>query len=361
MRLTTTARKSMHAVLTAAVTLVFALVSGPCQPALASDGHERGGGTLTLYHENDVFTGTENDKDYTSGVKLSWTSPDLGGEDGETPAWGHELIDHLPFREGPGYLRTISLSVGQSMYTPEDITRREPKEGDRPYAGITYFSVGFQSRNTHVMDTWEFTLGTVGPHSYAYKVQKSVHRWTNSYYPKGWDSQIEDEPILNISRDRKWRLYTSRSARGMGFDFIPHAGGCAGNAYTGINGGGQVRYGLNLPNDFGTFLIRPCSDTNAPIDEKDPRFKPLSESFGIHLFAGLDVRWCIWNITLDGNSFRTSDHVDKRPIVADFAGGLGMNWGKVKLTMAYVLRTKEYYTQREKHLYGSATISYTFD
>jgi hypothetical protein len=43
-------------------------------PAPAADNDDSAG-TLGLYHENDMFAGT--DRYYTSGVKLSWSSPNL--------------------------------------------------------------------------------------------------------------------------------------------------------------------------------------------------------------------------------------------------------------------------------------------
>lgn len=317
--------------------------------------------TFTFYQENDLYTGT--DRDYTNGIKISWISPDLSEyrDDPRLPPWSHFLIDALPFHDGPGLLRTISLSVGQNIYTPEHINDMSHDDGDRPYAGITYCGVGFHSRNTWVMDTWEFDLGIVGPHSYAEKTQKAVHRWTNSDYPAGWENQIRDEPLLNFYYERKWRLFPGSAGRGFGYDVIPHAGCAVGNAFTAVNGGGQVRFGWNLPNDFGTLLIRPGSDTNAPIDDQDPRYNRSSPRFGIQAFTSLDCYACLLDVTLDGNNFRASDSVDRYPLLAHIAGGLGMVAGRFKATYAYVYRTKEYTTQKERQKYGAITISYTIE
>ncbi len=316
--------------------------------------------TTTFYLENDVFTGT--DREYTNGTKLTWISQDLRDyrEDPRVPEWSYPIIEHLPFVNEPGCQRNMSLSIGQNMYAPEDIDRADLIPDQRPYAGITYLGIGFHSKNLRRMDTLEINLGILGPHSYAEDIQRTWHEWIDSTDPKGWDHQLKDEPILNVFFERKWRLLRSPLGHGFAYDLIPHLGFSLGNALTGANFGGQVRFGWNLPRDFGTFLIRPGSDANAPEDESDPRFYPRSHRFGIHVFTGLDARAVARNVLLDGNTFRDSHRVDKKPFVAHFIVGVGMIIQRCKISYAYVYQTKEYDTQREAQQYGSVTISFSY-
>jgi lipid A 3-O-deacylase len=329
------------------------------QAVYASEENARKSSTFTLYQENDIYNGTGADGDYTNGTRVTWLSPDLTGnlDDPGLSPLRLALIHALPFSDGPGVIRRLSLSMGQNIYTPEKIEKLQHDNTDRPYAGITYCAVGFHSQNALIMNTWEFTFGIVGPHSYAENMQKAVHRWTNSKYPNGWEDQIKDEPLFNIDYERKWRLSPESGATGFGYDVIPHAGCAVGNSFTALNGGGQIRYGWNLPHDFGTLLVRPSSDTNAPIDDDDPRF---NQRFGIFVFTGLDAYACVRDITLDGNTYRPSDRVKKRdPFVAHMTGGLGIITGRFKITYTYAARTNEYSTQKSRERYGSITISYT--
>ena len=133
-----------------------------------------------------------------------------------------------------------------------------------------------------------------------------------------------------------------------------------GNAYTGINLGGQVRFGWNIPNDFGTYLIRPGSDSSAPMDDADPRFFRPFHRFGIHLFFAVDGNAVARNILLDGNTFQDSHSVDKKPFVADLIGGVGMIIHRVKITYSYVHRTREFKTQRDEQHFGAFAVSFTF-
>ena len=57
---------------------ILLLLSGLATCALhthASGADKLAGGTLSIYLENDLFAGT--DRQYTSGVKVSWSSSDL--------------------------------------------------------------------------------------------------------------------------------------------------------------------------------------------------------------------------------------------------------------------------------------------
>lgn len=333
----------------------------PC-PSLAGDGEARSSDTLTLYLENDLFAFDNNDRYYTHGTKLSWISRNLSNyrEIALVPPWMQRFIERMPFVNDPGQQRSVSVSLVQNIYTPEDKKRSDLIPDDRPYAGLTYLGLGLHSKSQRQMDTLEFDLGIVGRHSYAEDSQKLIHNWRGLTEPQGWSHQLHDEPILNIYFERKWRVMQNRYSGGLGFDCIPHMGAAVGNAYTGINLGGQVRFGWNIPNDFGTYLIRPGSDSSAPVDDEDPRFFSLFQRFGIHLFFAVDGNAVARNILLDGNTFRDSHSVDKEPFVADFIGGIGMIIHRFKITYSYVYRTKEFETQRDEQQFGAISVSFTF-
>jgi hypothetical protein len=331
-------------------------------PVVAGDEEARKSDTLTLYLENDLFAFDNHDRYYTHGTKISWISRDLSAyrDIAAIPSWVHRVIERMPFVNDPGEQRSIFFSVGQNIYTPENKERGDLILDDRPYAGVTYLGFGLHSKDPRRMDTLEFDIGIVGPHSYAEDSQIWVHNRIEALDPKGWTHQLHDEPVMNIYVERKWKALKTGNSDGLGFDCIPHAGLAAGNAYTGVNLGGQVRFGWNMPNDFGTYLIRPGSDSNAPLDEKDPRFFRLFRRFGIHLFGAVDGNVVARNILLDGNTFRDSHSVKKRPFVANFIGGIGVIIHRFKITYSYVYRTKEFETQRDEQQFAGISLSFTF-
>ncbi len=306
-------------------------------------------GTLTLHIENDLFYNT--DRQYTHGTKISWVSPDMD-EYRDNP-----LIERLPLVNQPGYQRSVSFALGQSIYTPEEIERSDLIRDDRPYAGITYLAIGFHGRDNRQMDTLEFDVGILGRHSYAEDIQEAVHDRIDSINPQGWEHQLRDEPILNAFLERKWRFFRKQYNRGLGSDVIPYIGGGVGNAFIGANAGGELRFGWNLPDDFGTYVIRPGSESNVPAGGIAQQ--PLRRT-GVHLFLAATGTAVAHNILLDGNTFRNSHSVDKKHFVACFVGGIGIIAGRFKITYAHVYQTKEFKTQEKDQQYGAISVSYTF-
>ncbi len=162
-----------------------------------------------------------------------------------------------------------------------------------------------------------------------------------------------------ISWQRSWRLVSLGLGDGFGFDFIPRLGATVGNVATFANIGGETRFGYNIPLDFGTSLIRPGAGIDAPVDPADPRIR-RRKNFGIHLFADVEGRAIARNIFLDGNTWQESHSVDKKPLVADLAGGIAVLYKHVKLSFTYVYRTREFDKQNLAQQFGSVALGITF-
>jgi lipid A 3-O-deacylase len=82
--------------------------------AVSADNDDSGG-TLGLYHENDMFAGT--DRYYTSGVKLSWSSPNLERfSDSPYASPFLPLFDLLPYINETEYQKNLVFAIGQNIY-----------------------------------------------------------------------------------------------------------------------------------------------------------------------------------------------------------------------------------------------------
>ena len=96
-------------------TLLLAVLA----PASARAEAPPTGGTMGIYLENDLFAGT--DRYYTSGVKLSWTSPDLSRLSGTPHArMMLPLFDLIPGIHDTNYQKNVIHSIGQDIYTPDN-------------------------------------------------------------------------------------------------------------------------------------------------------------------------------------------------------------------------------------------------
>jgi lipid A 3-O-deacylase len=211
----------------------------------------------------------------------------------------------------PEVWRSVSFSIGQNMYTPWDKERSDLIRDDRPYAGVTCAAAGLHAKNSHCMDSLELALGIIGPHSYAGEVQEEVHKLIGSTVPRGRDNQLKDEPI--------------------GYYVLPFTRGALGNTITCGSTELQIRFGWNLPNDFGISRIHPGLDSKASSDGRDLQLFMGSMQFGFYVFAS-----------------------------AEFTSGLSMTVGRINLSFANVYQTEEFQGQRHNQNSGSITFSFSF-
>ncbi|MFO7838762.1 MAG: lipid A deacylase LpxR family protein, partial [Desulfosalsimonadaceae bacterium] len=224
--------------------------------------------TFNVYIENDAIAG--DDGQYTSGLKLTWSRYGLSAlpDDAWLHRWLYPVVKRIGWGDSDAGEKALTFSVGQNIYTPDDIEVHELIEDDRPYAGFTYMELGFHKRFERYMHTVGITGGIVGPESYAEDIQESFHDILNSSEANGWDHQLKNEPVLELVYDYKRKFFTQGDYEGLGSDIIFNVGGNLGNALTNINSGLLLRYGWNIPHDFGNFAIQPATCFNAEIEEK---------------------------------------------------------------------------------------------
>jgi len=269
-------------------------------------------GRVSLYLQNDILHPIKTDKYYTHGTKYEA----IGRE------WGWTL--------------------GQYLYTPEDLSAKAPFSQDRPYCGWLYAGILREKIKGNVFDFFELQAGAIGKYSYAEQAQTLVHRWTESATPLGWESQIGNEPGVNFFYQRKYKIETIRKT----LDVIPQFGGGFGSVYSGLNIGLGCRIGVNLPKDLTDKSIEPTSLN-------------LEHSQGyFYLFLKLNERVVFHNVTLDGSLFQNSPHtVRSQVLVSDLEYGLCFGVSRFDLKFSLFSRTREYMQQPLPQNFGGITFT----
>jgi lipid A 3-O-deacylase len=273
------------------------------------------------------------DWNYTQGTRMN-----LFGAPDALPAPARWVADRLPGFEASGAQRQFGLSIGQEIYTPRAILTRKPVHGDRPYAGWLYASSILSRRDARRMRSLELQIGTTGPASHAEDVQRWWHRQFGIRAPQGWQYQLRSEPGIVLSYQERLRPWGYQRHA----DFVPHAGATLGNVHTEANAGGTVRLGLPLPDDFGPWR-------NAPT-------KPTRHGFHLFLFARAEVRAVAHNLFLDGNTFGTSLHVTRIPVVGEAQIGAAGRWHSLGFRYTFSHTTPEFRERPSKQEYGSFAI-----
>lgn len=328
------------------------LIGIGCLPAIALAAedpdldrpYEDAKGIFNVVWENDIFGGT--DQNYTNGIRFAWLSSEE-----QTPEWVRSFASTLTPFESEGHKR-ISIAFGQSMFTPDDPVPRNVIPNDRPYAGWLYGTLGVVSDRGDVLENMGLTIGMVGPAALAEPTQDFIHDLTDSPHFNGWDNQLNNEPGIILSYERKWRSLVEFSPFGLGADITPHAGFNLGNIHTDAALGATFRLGYDLPQDYGPPRIRPSmpgSDFFIP-----------SQSLSGYLFAGVEGRAVGRNIFLDGNTFEDSPSVDKEWAVGSLQLGAAVTYGNTRISYTHVFMTEEFKTQDKPAQLGAITLSYRF-
>jgi hypothetical protein len=304
--------------------------------------------TFFVRIDNDALTGT--DHEYTSGVQVGSTSATVESFDDARLApslrWANDLLRWLQ-PKGFGE-NNVTWTIGQRMYTPDDYSLEQPDPRDRPYAGLLFAGLTYSGRDRHSMRSTSLDVGIVGPSALAEQAQKLVHRAIRTNEFRGWDHQINDEPVFRIlhERFRRWDIRPGRKVA----DVTTHHGGSIGNLTTFANAGVELRIGRNLPDNFGTATTLSYGQNTPPAHWGGSPSRP-----SIHGFVAVDARAVLRDITLDGNTWRDSASVDRELFSAELAFGVALDWRRWQATLGATYRTKEYETQASEATFGTLT------
>jgi lipid A 3-O-deacylase len=303
----------------------------------------------SIQAENDLF-GSGLDQHYTHGTRISVQAP--ARSDDPVTQQVLALADRIP-----GFLVTgstrVSYALGQSMFTPPDISTSGPQPDERPYAGWLYAAATVETIRPATIDTLEINLGIVGPDSLADETQIFWHDLIGTQKPMGWDNQLDNEPGVVLAYARRWRDQSPGTAMGWASDMTPHAGINLGNVFTHAAAGATLRIGRNLAIDNG-----PPRGIRPSLPGSD--FFDASTGTGAYVFLGFEARVVARNIFLDGNSIGDSHSVDKKPLVGDLQGGFVINTGRVRIGFSQTWRSREFDGQKDADLFGAVTVSLRF-
>jgi lipid A 3-O-deacylase len=312
---------------------------------------------VTLLEENDSLY-FNSDKHYTQGLRVSDLAPDIGARS----SWNGPFdfvanIAPIFMQDGAANedSRRYAVFLGQSLFTPKNLTLRPPDPRDRPYGGWLYVGTSLlQESNKHALENLELDVGVVGPGALGKQVQNDFHQFIGIAQAKGWSDQIQNEPGLMLSYERLWRVSLIGDAHN-GVDVVPQLGATVGNVFTYGDAGALIRIGKNLQADYGPARIRPALSGTDYFDSNN-----LDGNLGFYVFAGAQGRVIGRNLFLDGNSFRQSPSVVKKPLVADLQAGFSVFWSSDwRLDFGAVRRTEEFEGQRAPDVIGTATLSFS--
>jgi len=282
--------------------------------------------TWRFEFDNDVFFKKDNkissgwSLQKHSAVAKDWESlqevPDF------VKLWGR----HMPILTKEGMRYRAGIAIGQVLQTPDDLSKSELQEGDVPYAGVLTVQATWYAFNDDEFRGFEITVGMVGPPTLGEQTQTAVHELIGSERPLGWKNQLSTEPVINLNFMHKQKIWQRGNPAKFAVDTAINANIGLGNLFTQASGALEVRFGYNMPQGF-VYVPDPIGLSMHYIACLKPT-NTQNRSF----YATLVVRGTgyLHNIFLDGNTFRDSHSVNKKPLVGLAVLGIhyeGKSWG----------------------------------
>ncbi len=358
-------------------------VPATAQVAGASDGAP---GALGAGERPDVFPYYEN---HNVQVSLHWendSSPfkPWGNKDryytnatGITAAWpspkAKDALDGLLGEWlGPSDAAAFGLVFAHEIYTPNDLLADPPDPMDRPYAAYLHGGAYIQRQEGRHLDHLQLDLGVVGPSAQGKGVQVGIHDFFAGDDPMGWDSQLGDEVAVQLGYRHKVRLdpwVFDVAGTPTALQLIPAAELNLGTVRRNVAGTGLLRWGVNLPDDFGPGRLHdPASATGhprRPMNLGGDHPLGLDSPWSVYGFVRGTARYVEWNTFLEGSNWRNpSPSVSAEPWVGELETGVSLAYRfahKHRLEFIYsnVWLTRTFEEQDNEHNYASLTLQWT--
>lgn len=276
--------------------------------------------TLSFSVDNDSLAGT--DREYSSGLFLRWSSD-------------------------PGSIG-YSIELASQMWTPSNIEHVTPQPNERPYAGLFYIKSRAYQQTEDQMYLGSILAGTVGERAKAEHGQSFVHSIIGSPNPKGWQYQISDEYIYQISAEAH-RLIS----RGNWGEFSLSARGQGGNFQSEVAIATTYRFGIDLANTFGSTSTQAGNNIDVSL---------LSQaSNGTFFFVSLETRYRFTDITIEGKMPVENDQLTIENNQAIGSAGFTwftQHWGAA---LSYTIQSQQFTRSAyAHHTFGNVTVFYRY-
>jgi len=288
-----------------------------------------------LFFDNDMFSNT--DRYYTNGVVLGYTAPGL-------TTWG---LNRLMINTNNNSVVHSSLSLHHGMFTPLTTKEPPPLVNDRPYASTLYLRYSQVSENAlnGIRITSALDAGVIGDVALGRYFQRSVHSGLPSNdEPVGWETQIQNDLVLNYMVDIQKQLLLSRNIEVYAEGTV-NAGTLHTNASMGINAVAGI---------FSPGLT--------PIPQQYEQLSAIESPWKYGVNGGLELRMIAYDATLQGGMFNKNNIYALKPdeierLVAAIHLGLFAKYRKLGINISQYYLSSEFKEGRQ-HFWGQIGLLY---
>lgn len=279
----------------------------------------------SLNIDNDLFTGGDQDRDYTGGIAFAIS----GARTREWPVsldkargFLNRITRFDELYKSEHQLTQHSIEFGFALFTPSDITIAEPIPNDHPYASLFFIASSAQRVVPERKLSFQsvLTIGALGlPLGEA--VQSSIHNAIGSEQPEGWNNQISEGGELTA----RYTLGVQKTLIEGGGPGLSTQFSISSEASVGFTTDASVGFGVRwgrLERPWYTFNPHPAEYIS--VGSPPGASNALTSRREFYLYAGATVKYRLYNAILQGQ-FRDSvisfDYDDLNPTIIEGWGG----------------------------------------
>ncbi|MBS1529241.1 MAG: lipid A deacylase LpxR family protein [Bacteroidetes bacterium] len=257
--------------------------------------------------------------------------------------------------------KVLGFELGQKLYTPQsgsinptDVPNGDdPRYIDRPFAAYLY--VG-STLNLLYKDESNLKLsaqiGIIGPSALGRQTQQTIHNWFGLYHPSGWEYQIDNNAVLNLSVE-----YNRLLGRADWADISLASYANLGNGFTGAGIGPMIRLG-----DFNQLFNSESTQSTAI---KSENAKPLHDH-ELFFYYKPQINLVLYDATVQGSMFGSKSptrmEVTGNPETFVLSNQLGVGYSGKRFVIdaAVIFHSKDVKTQVQSEQWGDITLLYRF-
>jgi len=310
-------------------------------------------GALSVSWDNDETMGSDNN--YSHGGFISWATNEVGTYDSGSfvRKWA-DFWSFLPHVGKHGAQTYAAWTFGLEAYTPDDYTDPDPPLDDQPYAGVAYVDSILRTWFGRSASTWTLRLGMVGPSTHVSDIQNNFHDVIGSAEAEGWDTQLPDEPIVNVGYTLDHLWLDGALSGPVSWRLMPTLDVELGTYFTGLGGGVYGEIGWNLPAKFGGRRLLQGFEPALSMGVGP------QDNLSLAIYGGLGGYAVAHFLPLDGNVFKDSRSVDSNPALGVVAAGISLRYKRLAARTGVTYYTETFETERERVDFASFELVWYF-
>jgi hypothetical protein len=249
--------------------------------------------------------------------------------------------------------KVLGFEIGQKLYTPQSADVPSPMYVDRPFAGYLYIgsTLNLLYKNEGNLNL-EAQAGVVGPAALGRQTQQFIHSTFGIYQPHGWQYQIDNNAVLNLSAQ-----YNKLIARNSFADVSLTSYANLGNGLSGAGLGPMLRLG-NFNQLFNSVSTQSTAIKNSA--------EKLLHPYELFFYYRPQINYVAYDATVQGGLFTSrspnSQEITAQiePLVFSQQFGVAYSGKRIVVDLAAIFHTKDVKQMVQSHQWGAITILYRF-